>query len=569
MITSEDIISAIYEEVSEFINQRRLITEADARIESAKRVIRDRFNGLLDLDAIVSDPDYYVGGNPNATWLQYILFNLRHTFGLMQNSDAKFVKFIAPIAYSDDVKLDMQGQNNEAITKLVRIVNILKDESNGIFNKIKDKSLSYNDLLNIITPVLTKQDNEEKETLAKTDFGERNTSYKIIEDADYNIAHKYGNKSCPSSKLCYTQSQSTWDNYTKDGLYKCYILVSKDYNEIKPEHTAPVYEFLPTDAYDRYGLSMIVFFINPDNEIVTSNTRWNHEADYGNRSVDNAFTKVDISKIIGANFDGLFKGYGNEELKQKGVKYIRFDEVQELLDSGVDPEDIFDIVNFDSKEGFYKGELNDKYNFINNEGKIISQQWFNWAGNFKEGFARVELNGKYNFINTEGKIISQQWFNWVEDFKEGFFLVQLNNKYNFINTNGEYLSNQWFDSADCFYEGLACVRLNNKWNFINTNGEYLSNQWFDMMSGFNEGFFLVKLNNKWNFINANGEYLSNQWFDRASIFQEGFAGVTLNDKKLYIDQNGILHTDRPEINEAKRRLKQIIREVIKEEIRKR
>lgn len=28
-----------------------------------------------------------------------------------------------------------------------------------------------------------------------------------------------------------------------------------------------------------------------------------------------------------------------------------------------------------------------------------------------EGFARVEKNGKWNFINQEGRLISNEWFN--------------------------------------------------------------------------------------------------------------------------------------------------------------
>ena len=48
---------------------------------------------------------------------------------------------------------------------------------------------------------------------------------------------------------------------------------------------------------------------------------------------------------------------------------IPFDEVQGLLDSGVEPEDIF--------------------------------QWFY---RFNNGFARVQLNGKYNFIDKNGNL---------------------------------------------------------------------------------------------------------------------------------------------------------------------
>ena len=99
---------------------------------------------------------------------------------------------------------------------------------------------------------------------------------------------------------------------------------------------------------------------------------------------------------------------------------------------------------------------------------------FDWIGDFNEGFAVVELNGKWNFINTEGQILSNQWFDDTYDFNEGFAKVRLNDKWNFINTKGQLLSKQWFEWVYSFNEGFAKVYLNGKWNYINTEGQLLS-----------------------------------------------------------------------------------------------
>ena len=99
---------------------------------------------------------------------------------------------------------------------------------------------------------------------------------------------------------------------------------------------------------------------------------------------------------------------------------------------------------------------------------------FDRIGNFKEGFARVRINDKWNFINTEGRILSNQWFDNVWYFSEGFARVELNDKVNFINTEGQLLSNQWFDVAVNFNEGFANVELNGKRYFINTEGQILA-----------------------------------------------------------------------------------------------
>ena len=129
----------------------------------------------------------------------------------------------------------------------------------------------------------------------------------------------------------------------------------------------------------------------------------------------------------------------------------------------------FDWVS-DFKDGFATVVLNDKYNFINTKGQLLSQQWFDSVWNFKEGFDRVKLNGKYNFINTEGQLLSQQWFDSVRNFKEGFASVYLSDKYNFIDTEGKLLSQQWFDLAWDFNDGFAWVGLNGMWYNLDTEG---------------------------------------------------------------------------------------------------
>lgn len=49
-------------------------------------------------------------------------------------------------------------------------------------------------------------------------------------------------------------------------------------------------------------------------------------------------------------------------------------------------------------------------------------------GNEIELFTKVKLDDKYNFINTEGQLVSNQWFDSVWDFNEGFAVVGLNDK---------------------------------------------------------------------------------------------------------------------------------------------
>ena len=121
-----------------------------------------------------------------------------------------------------------------------------------------------------------------------------------------------------------------------------------------------------------------------------------------------------------------------------------------------------------NKEEFTKVQrLSDgKCNYIDANGKIISEQWFEWIGDFYDEFALVgRENHEYNYMDKEGKIVSNEWFKWLDFFKGDFARVQrFDNSMNFINKDGKILSNEWFRYADYFdNDGLAEV--------YRTNGE--------------------------------------------------------------------------------------------------
>ena len=86
-----------------------------------------------------------------------------------------------------------------------------------------------------------------------------------------------------------------------------------------------------------------------------------------------------------------------------------------------------------------------KYNFIDKQGKLLSEQWFDWAGIFHDGFAKVQRGDDlYNFINKNGEIISSEWFKWLNDFHDGFAKVQRgDDEFNYIDKNGKLLYDEW------------------------------------------------------------------------------------------------------------------------------
>lgn len=93
-----------------------------------------------------------------------------------------------------------------------------------------------------------------------------------------------------------------------------------------------------------------------------------------------------------------------------------FENAQELLDQGYEPEEVFDEVEY-----FYcycdRVVLNGKENFISQDLKIkiLSDQWFDWAYHFRRGYGSVMLNRKFNYIDTDGNLKYKEWIDGRSD----------------------------------------------------------------------------------------------------------------------------------------------------------
>ena len=263
------------------------------------------------------------------------------------------------------------------------------------------------------------------------------------------------------------------------------------------------------------------------------------------------------------------------------------EEAKRRLAAGEKPKDVFDEYYMDPRDEFMMMVvlLNDKWNYVDRNGGILSDTWFDYCDEFHEGLARVLLNGKWNYINRNGDILSATWFEKCWDFREGLAAVAMNDKgWNFIDHKCNYISDKWFDSCGDFHEGFATVELNDRFNYIDTKGEYLSYIWFDWCGHFDDGLAQVGLNGIDYLLRKDGALRKygiepvkeedentagkaagkvrgkaageeakrrlaagekpEEVFDDCCDFHEGFAVVGLDDKYNYIDHDGNYLSDK-------------------------
>ena len=315
--------------------------------------------------------------------------------------------------------LDGELSNGNTIMKLNKTLKYVASDAHVNEYDHNLNGLSVNDLVQRFAGV-QQQDADASRAESYSKQYTRNNAYSIVCIPDAKTAAEYSDY----TSWCVTHDNYMYNAYTNNGAGLFYFCLRNGFENEQPIAG----KGCPLDSY---GLSMIAVSVTMDGELNTCTCRWNHD----NGGNDNIMNKNQLEELLGVNFYEVFKPYTREELHAKGV--ILFDEVQDLLDSGKKPEEIFEVC-LDFHEGFGVVGLNDKFNYINNEGQLLSpNQWFVEADDFNEGFASVRVKDKYNYINKEGKIVfPNQWFDWCGDFVIGFGFVSLKDKYYYINKEG-------------------------------------------------------------------------------------------------------------------------------------
>ena len=147
-----------------------------------------------------------------------------------------------------------------------------------------------------------------------------------------------------------------------------------------------------------------------------------------------------------------------------------------------------------------------KYGFIDQQGKWVIRPSFDSVGTFYGGYADFYLNDKNGIINSKGEIIVQPVFDFIGLFNDSIALVLEGNEVNYINTEGLKVSDGNFEDGEDFSDGLAPIKFekNGKWGYINTTGKLVIDTIYDYGTEFNNGSAEVEFGDSTFYIDRKG-----------------------------------------------------------------
>ena len=175
------------------------------------------------------------------------------------------------------------------------------------------------------------------------------------------------------------------------------------------------------------------------------------------------------------------------------------------------------------REGFLMVNTYDSgENFIDLNGKLLTDEWFEEAWYFSNGRAMVSNGDGYNFLKTDGALLLPNYVQWADEFDHGMAVIKNNNHFGVIDINGQTIIEPQYNEISAIGEGFYAVKNDyNQETIIDKNGEYITSMWFNRVGAFSVNkelplYTIVEKEGHYNFIDVNGKFLRG-WFQMPHV----------------------------------------------------
>ncbi|MCK6524058.1 WG repeat-containing protein [Myxococcota bacterium] len=126
---------------------------------------------------------------------------------------------------------------------------------------------------------------------------------------------------------------------------------------------------------------------------------------------------------------------------------------------------------------------------IDPHGRALSDERYDWCGNFQSGRAVVRLmSARYCYVNHAGERTVGSTFRYAGDYRDGVAVVQGDDgRHTHIDLYGEQLHGVWFEDLDVFHKSYARARDRRGWMHVTIRGVPLYARRFAAVEPFYNG----------------------------------------------------------------------------------
>lgn len=173
-------------------------------------------------------------------------------------------------------------------------------------------------------------------------------------------------------------------------------------------------------------------------------------------------------------------------------------------------------------EGVAPFKANDKWGFIDKEGKVIAEAKFKGIGYLSNGLAWAKTEDcKVGYINTKGVTVIEFNYTAAKDFTDGMARVKKGDNWIYVDPSGtEIIPSVSADTYGKCMDGLAYAKKDDQVGFIGKNGDWAFKTYFNKVRDFQNGLAAVRDGELWGFINTKGEWVIEPKFEDVKDFEK-------------------------------------------------
>jgi hypothetical protein len=287
LLTESNNSKAARNKTKRLIAQLNNLDVNDPKVDETERKFENEFFGAENYSA-----DWFIVLEPNAySWAYGIDGDAQAAKGYLdyakRRADIIFPEKQINAEYCRERGIEYDGTVSlkelltpEQLAELTNIKAPYREKRNAFITQIRQINTLYQ-VDSLLEPMIG-QDNKAKRRAAREGIanGEEakpnhNPNYAIVGPLTRLESKEYGDKSAEdgsSCEICYTQYPNTWlrPRYSDNNTNKLFILLSKDWKDVKPVHDGSEKEnvlgapYNELSGYDRYGMSMIFLWVTPE-----------------------------------------------------------------------------------------------------------------------------------------------------------------------------------------------------------------------------------------------------------------------------------------------------------------
>lgn len=512
-----------------------------------------QFAGIVILNYVnISQEE--ANANPNMKIKDYLRLKIMKEFDINRgNGPIKFIRGIIRICCNenDDICIfDSQSKDDSNLSKFKQIVAFIYN--NNLDFDEDFNGLSFEQLHRLVgskmrvTAYQNWLANKNKKGMTQEVFGE----YTVIPINSYEEASKYSRY----TEWCVTHGYNAFNQYTGDGS-KFFFCLKNGFEELNRNKG----EACPLDEY---GLSMVSVLVRTNCTAKHVTTRWNH--DYGGEDNPKLKTLEQVEEVLGIP-KNVFTDIMTPE--------IEFEDLQELIDNGVDISNLITVVDKIGKLQLVQFKSKSKlvgycYNIMK-DGKLLSDVWYTNFSIFEKNYIYMsrwndERRRVGNVFDENGKLFPNDINYGILNIfdKEGDVFVVINsiNGKNLIKRGSSefILPEDVYNISTLQYDYAVVETREGYTNVLTKNLTYLFPEFKKMRAAYfhtygninyklwKEGMLIMQNAFGWETYMdlTTGEPITDQWFKECFSFENGLGKVNNEEKKVnLIRHDGTLVSD--------------------------